>query len=219
MMRYIAIFLLLFPGLSIAALPASDDFNYTENPLSNGGAWAKGYVGVAANFRTNGSVAYGSGVSAKVVSYWAADTFSNDQWSQVSLSTPLSYCGVSLRVTSNGTSTGTGYLWVYGTTNVFRMYKFSTSTYTQIGSDYSITSGSGDTLKLEVSGSTLTPYHNTVSKATQSDSTYSSGSAGISGYHNTSANGVDNWSGGDMGGGGGPVIPVFMDYYRRQRSQ
>lgn len=87
--------------------------------------------------------------------------------------------------------------------------KFNTS-YTQLGGFFSAGFTSGDVLRVEVSGSTITVYKNGVSQTTRTDSAITFGKPGIS-YSSIggASNIVDNWSGGDLGAAAG--LPATFD--------
>ncbi len=95
------------------------------------------------------------------------------------------------------------------------LQKCVNNTTTKLGSTYSRTLTDGDTIKLEVSGTTLTPYHNGTALATQDDSSLSAGYAGL---YIAGAGGsfpMDDWEGGNVAAGG-LSIPVAMANYRQR---
>lgn len=180
------------------ALPASDNFNRAnQDPL--GGNWTRLYSGTTNYPKLVSNKVTGS-TSSRAVNYWNADSFNNDQWSEIKLNALTVYCGCAVRALSDGSTYSNAYVFIYINSTAVKLYKTTSTSLslTQIGSDYAISMNTGDTLKLAVSGTTLTPYHNGSAQATQSDSAFSSGAAGIICY-GTSAN-LDDWSGGNVGG-------------------
>jgi hypothetical protein len=83
-------------------------------------------------------------------------------------------------------------------------YKFISGTPTDIG-NWTGTCSTGDTMKLEISGTTLTGYINGVSVGTASDSSLSTGNPGIWSFDDSGQE-LNDWEGGNVGGGGGPTI-------------
>ena len=88
-----------------------------------------------------------------------------------------------------------------------QVYRVVANVFTQLGADYA-SGTSGDTLKISISGTTITPNRNSVDLATRTDSTLASGKGGIyinddlgsDSYH-------DNWGGGDVAAGGS-ILPL-----------
>ena len=131
------------------------------------------------------------------LTYWNADTFGNDQFSQATLGgTAIAswYAGVADRIQS-------GALTAYLFGNIQGVYKLI---YITAGSSNVLATGSGtptagDVLKLEISGTGLTGKVNGVSNATATDSALASGQAGLFGYGGNGLATLDDWSGDNIG--------------------
>jgi hypothetical protein len=139
------------------------------------------------------------------VSYWNADAFNSDHYSQVVMTNITNYSGVVVR--ASGTSGGgncTGYLWLVQLGLVYRINSAGGS-FTQIDLGWP-TPSIGDTVRLSVSGNLLTGTINGGSATSKSDPTY--GSGGAAGVYLSGAAGaaIDTWEGGNVGGGGGGFI-------------
>lgn len=190
------------------ALPATDTFtradagtlgaNWTDNPSLSG-------LSIVSN---EAKATAGGGFNN---SYWTADTFSNDQYS---LATFPVIADAAVTVRNNGDNF---YMWYHagGSSNRF-FYKRVSGSFTSLG-DRGTGGANGDTLKLTVSGTTLTGYVNgSALGSPTTDASLTSGSAGLVGYQ-PSGTRIDNWEGGDLGGGGGGLaIPVAMAQYRQR---
>jgi hypothetical protein len=133
--------------------------------------------------------------------YWNAKVFSNNQYSQGTYSTG-STNGPMVRSNPNGAY----FLYVVNANSIIFFRRDLSSGSNNIGTISSLSLVPGDTIRLEIIGSTLRALVNGVSVGTVNDATYSSGSAGVAGDNHTP--GLDNWEGGDLatppaGDGGG----------------
>ncbi len=201
--------ILLLATASIFSLPASDSFSRCTATL--GTNWTDAASGGAITDWTlsdNAGACAGSPVGAVNAfagsnfdyAYWNADSFANDQYSQVVVTKGTNgYVGVAVRVTSLN-----AYLVTLdgGTCNI---RKFVSGTRSDIGS-CSVTWTDGHTLKLQAIGTAITAFDNGVSIGTATDSDLVSGSGGIVGYADTGGQRVATWEGGNTGGGG-PTFP------------
>lgn len=139
-----------------------------------------------------------------------AETYSADQWSEVTVKTLNNVSGsrpLIYPVVRMGTPTATSYYlrsWNNGTNNAdIQIWRFDgVSTFTDMGSVYNPGRElvSGDRLRLEAVGTTLRGYLNDVLIATVTDSTYTSGQPGCALISGTAATDVEleGWSGGEM---------------------
>lgn len=153
--------------------------------------------------------------------FWNADTFAANQYAQGALTGIINASasiGVAVRAASGGnyyglyySASGGGSLW---------LFKVVSGAWSELGAAYGLGTWSvGDVLRLEVEGTTLTPKRNGVLIAaigTKTDSSLSSGAAGICGYDALSECNLDNWEGGNLGGGGAADVPVALLRRRRQ---
>jgi hypothetical protein len=170
------------------ALPATDNFNRADGGLGSNWTTQTGFTAPAIS---GNRVVSGGGYG---FAYWNADVFNDAQYSQVIYYTSGGEPGVTVRASGSR-----GY-WLYlasagsNTTNIFRYDSNGNySNLAGLGSQI----GNGDTGKLTANGSTIEAFKNGVSIGSVTDTTYSSGSAGIE------AGTLDDWEGGNLGGGGG----------------
>ncbi|SOD42354.1 hypothetical protein [Nitrosovibrio sp. Nv4] len=109
----------------------------------------------------------------------------------------------------------------------WQMYRFVSGAATQLGSAVAATLTPGNTynLKLDMSGSAIKLYVDSVATIEATDTGITSaGKAGIRAFNNaygTAINAeqlhIDNFSADEAGGGGGgAAIPVFVNHYRNQ---
>lgn len=187
----LSVFLLCVVSLCIAALPASDAMTDTNGtPLTTHSAsWtinANGFTINAANAATGNSSVFN-------MAHWNADTFSDDQYSEAVTAdiSATRYPGAAVRVAA---SANTGY-YCYENTTTLLLQKIVAGTQTGISS-IAVTGANGDTIRLEVSGTSLSCYQNSVLKlGPTSDSAIASGSSGIAVF---SSGSVDSWEGGNL---------------------
>jgi hypothetical protein len=174
------------------ALPATDNFNRADaNPI--GGNWST-VQGLNALQLQNNSV-NGSVNNTDNAAYWNADSFANDQYSQIKKLTTSSDHGPLVRVATNNCYMAD----VYSTG--IDIWKYVAGSWTQLGSTISITLAANDVLKLSATGTTLEIFQNGTSRGTRSDSELATGSAGIWAYNNYTNINVDDWEGGNVSGG------------------
>lgn len=135
----------------------------------------------------------------ETAAHWNADSFNNDQYSQGTKRGTTSNCiGVAVRCHASsaiwyGYYTDGGTQW---------LYKNNGATWTQLSTSTTDVAD-GDTLRLEVSGTTLTARLNgstTNAPASQTDSAIASGYAGLCGYDNSTPR-IDDWEGGNLSTG------------------
>ncbi len=198
-------------ALSVAAvlsLPATDSLT-DRNAGTLGSNWASAIQPITEWTLTLGVGATSANVGADFnVPFWNADTFGNDQYSQVVLSRSTNgYTGVSVRG-SSGNAYGIS---LESPGCVF--YKWVSSVRSTLSStcgSYSWTNG--HTLKLAVVGNALTAYDNgsafAACDATCTGSSIASGKPGLLGYSDVGGLWT-NWQG-DNAGGGGATFPAAI---------
>jgi hypothetical protein len=165
----------------------SDNFNRTENPLSDGGAWTNGITGFG-NMTASGTVARpASGNGAAFVDTPDFTAYPN----QSATITIASTSGVGALVRMD--LAGNGYrLYAVSSTSV-RISRLTAGVGTALGADITVTAlTAGTTITLEVTGTTLNAYRNGVFQDTRSDGTYATGAPGI--YGDTNGNTIDAFS-------------------------
>ncbi len=180
------------------ALPATDNFNRAdEDPLSNGGKWT-----VVTSFNSLKIVSYAcKGPAGSAGNYWNADTFNDNQYAQCTVSTFANATGPTVR---NSTTAATFYLANIISTTTIQFYKCISGSYTQLGSNVSVSLSTTDVIKISAEGQNINLYINGTFIDSRSDSDITSGYAGLFCYGQEAI--CDNWEGGNVGGGGFTAI-------------
>lgn len=193
------------------ALPATESFTNTDGTvLSSHPNWSlnAGSLDIQSN-----AVAPNQG-GGESGGRWNADSFNNDQYAfgTIVAVTSGNDVGVGVRHSAGGSN----YYGYYGSSLDAFLFKMVTGTWTQLGS-----TGNGlsvnDVLHLEVVGTGLTAKKNgsvdtsvgTSGQAT--DSSLTSGSAGVTGFGDTTALRLDNWEGGN-------IVPTYEQEGYRWRN-
>lgn len=183
------------------SLPATDSFT-DRTAATLGSNWTATNGAITdwvVNVGTGTSTGYGG--SDFIVDYWNADSFTADQSSHAQINKGLNgYEGVGVHITSgfNGcvaTLDGNIYKWVSGTRSTI-------GTFTNTWS-------SGDTLKVDIVGSTLTVYRNGSSVGTTAGCSLSSGSPGIVGYSDGTFL-IFSWQGDNVGSSAPSALPAIF---------
>jgi len=137
--------------------------------------------------------------------WWAGDTFDNDQYAEAEIvsidDTVSGQFGVAVRCDTGGT-TRTFYYFI------FRNFAGGNRILGKVvaGTDTVLDSEAGDlavndVLRLEVSGTSLSAKVNDTEILSATDSSITSGAAGLAATNTTSTtNRLDNWEGGNLGG-------------------
>jgi len=178
------------------AIVRQDNFNRADaNPI--GGNWTT--VAAEAAFKIVSNHAEVSSKGNRNASYWNADAFNNNQYSQATLYNIVNPgLGVAVRISS---SSETYYAARYTSPNEIGLIKYVAGAYTLMASDFSTTYLNGALLKLSISGTNLTVNYNgtnVTSLTNVSDSSISAGSVGLHGYDASvsSTAYLDDWEGG-----------------------
>jgi hypothetical protein len=178
------------------ALPATDTFDGTAAGLS--ASWTV----IDGGWERVTGAALGTGEAQGNLALWNADTFANDQYAQVKVSTLGGWiAGPAVRLASLR-----GYIiTVEAAQSQIKIQRInSDESYTSLQTIGSLTITSGDLWRLEAEGTTLRAYQNGVQRGTnQTDATYSSGAAGMFTY-GAGAVALDDWEGGNLAGGDPP---------------
>jgi hypothetical protein len=200
---------------------ATDNFNRANaNPI--GGNWTTAPSHSAIQLLSN--VAQDSADSGTDNSaYWNANTFPNDQYSQCnvtdSLSSETAECGPGPMCRCSTSAPRNLYRVIFspGATQNLHFEKYAANSYSPIGG-FTVTMNNGDLLKLQVQGTTLTAFVNGSSVATTTDSSVTSGPAGLAFSSCPSGTTVtfDNWEGGDLAQVAPPLLllPTVVRFVR-----
>lgn len=183
---------------------AADDFNRSDGGL--GGNWTatKDFFGTSSVLQIISNQAAGDGGGNWPISLWTADSFPDDQYIEVTMiGTAISPFVVCMgRGATNGSGEFIGYM--FGarlSDSVWAIWRVDgASAATALDSGIGSFS-SGDVLRFELVGSALAGFQNGSPLASASDSTYTSGAAGL-GIGSSDAK-ADDWSAGSMAAGGG----------------
>ena len=185
--------------MATRSVVATDNFNRADGAL--GANWAEAASSYTDNLPvilSNQVKAGGEGTYENAVFYTGA-TFANDQYAKIKMATlPASgnsYFGALVR------GSATDFVWCQylrqSGSNKSRMYWFNAGAYTLIAQQNTTTFASGDTIEIEVEGTTYTMFKNGVSILSGSNaSTPATGKPGFSMYDVDER--FDDWEGGDM---------------------
>ena len=167
---------------------ATDDFNRA----SIGTDWTT--LTNQSTLTINSSTLVAGSSSGRNGMYYNATTFTDDQSSQITITTNHdNNCGPAVRMSASAETAYVAVMSIAASTVTLR--KLSAGTFSDITS-VSETCANGDTLKISVSGTTLTVDHNGSQIISTTDSDISTGQPGIFIY-STVARG-DDWEGSDL---------------------
>jgi hypothetical protein len=133
---------------------------------------------------------------------WTADSFNANHYAEVSIDAHASFIhkgGAAVRCGTAGNWYG-----AYSDFGSLEVFKMVSSTWTQLGATVSVSWGSGShTLKLEASSTLLTITYDGAS-TTRTDSSHTTGAAGVCGWSNNTVSQtlVESWTGDDL-----PLVP------------
>lgn len=197
---------------SVMALPATEDFATANDPLTTSANWSQ--PGATSDSGKAAAGVYDDAIdSSDKSAYWASDSFANDQYAQITMVSSNTGANERLGVILRGGSGNEAFLIRFRTTTATRdfecYYWNSSGTRIQIGTAYTPSEAfnNGDTMRLEIVGTTITLKldfgSGFVTETTfDGSSGPSSGAAGVyivSGTGNTTG---DDWEGGDLAAGG-----------------
>lgn len=186
-------------------LPASDNFSGTSLDSN--------WTVQAGGFSVASGVVSSTAGNNDSAAYWNADTFPNDQWSQITVNAVVNdWVGVLVRASGTGSTRNFYAFRATSSSNVpeWEITKEVAGVYTSLASGNTPAGvATGDVMKLVVQGSTLTGYINGVAVTpTATDSSLASGSAGI--YEYGTSPGLTTWSGGAQGASGAQKGGMFF---------
>jgi hypothetical protein len=187
-------------ALAAVVLVTTDDFTRANGDMCTGN-WTC-IDGSTFTIASNAAEPTNSGQGN--FAYYSGASFTDNQYAQVKWLSAGAVNGVGPAVRVSATDDG--YMYQVHDTSIYRFDDVSAGTFTMIKACTDSPSV-GDTLKLEISSTTLTVSRNgtPVSGCTITDATYATGEPGV--YASVSSGmQFDDWEGGDVGGGGGPTI-------------
>lgn len=197
-------------------LPASDTFTGTNGTAlqTYNSSWGINTSG----FVLNSNALVGTNAH-DAFAYWNADTFDNDQYSQLTAVAVVAdtYVGPAVRMAKS--STQTAYFMQGDSADGLYLMKIVNGTETQLGSAAAVVAAN-DVLRLEIVGTTLTPKRNGNAinpPGAQTDSSIASGAAGIDIYNNNTGGRVDDWSAGNISAAAAGSLNVPRRTWRGNR--
>jgi hypothetical protein len=179
------------------SLPATDTFTDSDGvelPTHNAG-WTAMQGAMKVN--TNQATGKTDGPNGWSACRWSGDAFNGDHYSQAKW-TGGNYAMPMVRCQAGSAS---GYIYF----NTGQLYRADSGSLTDLGTSGPVP-GSGDTFRLEITGSTLAANVNGGSQTTKVDATYSGGAAGVAAF-GLSGN-IDDWEGGNLAAAGGADLRV-----------
>lgn len=189
---------------------ASDGFNRADGGLGANWTATKDFFGTTAVLQIVSNQAAGDAGGNWPLSIWTADSFPDDQYCQATYAGGTTFVTVFVRAAANGSNHLTGYGFYFRLSDhawgLDRFNGDSTATHLQSGIG---SFSAGDVLRIEAVGTEISAFINGAPFASGTDSTYTSGSAGL-GITGSDAQ-ADDWSAGSMAAGGGGK-PWYAQY-------
>ena len=179
------------------SLPATENFTGNDGDHISGlSNWAQVYQEL--DIQSNSCAPDAS--NEECCARWSADSFNDDHYAEATLvarNTGNPGIGVSVRCQPSASSYY-GFYEAFGTMYLFEVTNGSWSQMGEGGAGISV----NDVIRLEAEGTTLTPEIDDVEHdppGAQTDSSFSSGSAGVCGWDDATNHRVDDWEGGNIG--------------------
>lgn len=206
----VAVYLLAVPATARHFVTETDDFNRADGS-GLGANWTaqEGQIDILSNtaFWNTGTPFY----------FRNTQSWSNDQYSEITLKNSsmgaLDYSAVTVRASGTAGSSNRYECMADGGGSDARLRKLVTGSYTNLDTD-SVAFATNDVIRLEVTGTSLTCKKNGATILTGTDSDLASGSPGFGTPFNGGGHDSqwDDWSGGDLGGGGSPsFVPAIIN--------
>ncbi len=171
-------------------LPASDNFNRVDDNTGLGANWTAIRGSPTAQILSNAAAPNIDNTEGGII--WNADTFDADQYAEgrISQRGNLSYIGVLVRGTTNN------YYLCY-TDDAQRYFgRIVAGSYTSFATDSAL--AVDDVVRIEAEDDQISVYINGTLWTSVTDSSHSSGSAGIAVYDNITSTRIDDWQGGNL---------------------
>jgi hypothetical protein len=184
------------PQHAFAATSASDDFAGADGSL--GPDWSDISDGGLA---ISSQAAVGTAAAAVSGDTWAADSFTSDQYSQITLTatqpTGGQWIGTAVRAQNGGQSAYVGIYYANSGNPELMLFLRSQGNWTELGGTYSTgTLSAGTQLRLTAVGNTLSFTEDGTPRITATNSTLTGGTPGIIAFGTTQA---ASWAGGNVG--------------------
>lgn len=182
----------------------TDDFeSYVNGALSGQGNWGNGLNAFSVG-EVGEDKQIGSNTANSVTALTYNGDVNNDQYAEITCDAVGTghFMGVMVRMSGSGaTLCGYGY---YTSNSTQRLFRIDNGVKTNLGTAGAASLTAPVTLRLEVSGTTLTAYRNgsidtgVGTNGTATVTEYTSGKTGLSGYHNSGGTYGDDWKGGNL---------------------
>lgn len=192
------------------ALPATDTFTAADGTALT--TYSASWTLNDGNFAINTNSVHSNAATVETGAHWNADTFNDNQYA---LGTIVAIGANPMGVAVRAHATAATWYGFYSDTGGSYLHKNVAGVWTQLGSTGAAFSVN-DIIRIEVSGATVTPMRNgaTISPpGAQTDSAIASGSAGITGYNNSTSSRVDGWEGGNLAGGATSILRQMMAHH------
>lgn len=174
---------------------ASDNFTGTNGTALT--TYDANWILNAGDFsiQTNALAANGATGTTECAARYAG-TYPNDHFAEAALSAVAAVAnariGVAVRCATDASANYYGLYYDHDAGETY-LFKVVAGAWTQLGASFTAGLSVGDTLRLDVTGTTLTYLLNGVSQGTRSDSDLSSGSPGVAGKGLTTGHRLDDW--------------------------
>jgi uncharacterized protein YjdB len=175
---------------------ATENFSGTAGPLS--GSWTQQRSSLGTVNKSGSGVGDASVTGKDLFAFWSATTFSNDQSSQLKIAGGLKSGSQYAKAIVRASRTGSAYnAYIFTTDGTAgyghtELWKAVAGTLTRLRT-FSTGFNTGDVMRIEVTGQTITCYAKGVAIGTYSDASLASGSPGV-GVHGSSVT-IDDWAG------------------------
>lgn len=190
----------------------SDSFKRAnENPLSDGGNWDVVHGGVSyASHRLLNNACIPTG-AVNNANFFSGISWPSDQYAEVTLGsvTGLIYAALA-RCSSSAASFYKALLNALSQSVLLSVTNAGAAT--TLGSASGITPSVGDVIKVQAQGTTISLFYNGIQKVSVTDSTLSSGSAGLFTVYNQtpSDTAISAWDGGNLTSGASDAVGGSM---------
>ena len=178
------------------ALPATDNFTAADG--TDLAAYSANWTEVYGAFVINSNAVSPNNAGDTCMAIWNADTFSNDQYSQIVIAGTTSVYPIGTCVRGSLANFSCYTLWLTDTQRQVR--RFDNHVDTVISQD-SVAPVIGETYRISILGSSITVSVNGVliPALSATDTTYTSGRPGLVSYSNQTGYRMDTWQAGNVG--------------------